>query len=613
MIIVIEKYPYREEVLRNTIPDVTHFQPFSYTDRNGQKRLVINTVGYCFVPELNDCVFFLPKVVLKQNENEPIDDKDHQTEDDEAEYVVDGDEEDEVKSSDKVFGHCDPESLLNCKDLLYDNEYEFIYQLSVWIYRSLHEFMRLNPKSKIVKAEYGSSLIDKSQNENDFTFIDVLLSLIKFNEDNQDFFMFVLKNIHRGYNKINWRKTIATKHPLIQDNIPVYMNPVNRKKQINFDEELLIIFFSILNYINEQYSFPVKINFNYELITGDKFKNYLDGYGIIRLKQIKYKYFSDKALKLWDLCSKFFERAESISSSTYRNDYMFSNSFQTVFEAIIDDLIGDRVNSLPPKLKKQKDRKIIDHLYKYGDLVHPYVPNANEIYYIGDSKYYKIGASVEETSIYKQYTYAKNVIQYDFDMIFDEESKGKQNRYKPIRYVDKLTEGYNITPNFFISADIKPPYDFEEKPPIVHMKDDHGKKVPARHLNKQFENRLFDRDTLWISHYDISFMTILFLYGRGNDFEKNSYKSKARQIFRQEVITSLTDNYDFYKLEARYRKSLEELVVQNFSKLLGKIYRPKDCKYLILALKKGSPENDKLKAEIDQDFIRIVFDLKNAR
>jgi len=611
--IVIEKYPYEEQALLNTLPEksLSHFQPSFYTDRNGVKRVVVNTVGYCFVPELNDCVFFLPKVVLKSQESSHIENDDSQ-EEDTIEYYGD-DDEDEVMAGDAVFGRYHPEDLLNDKSLLNKPEYEFMYRLSVWIYRAIHEFKRLNPFSKIVNAEYGAILIDKSQDEKDYTFIDVLLSLMKFNEDNQDFFMFVVKNVHSGYNKINWRKTIATKQPVIQDESPIYMNPVNRKKKINFDEELLIIYFSILNYINQRFGFPVKINLNYELITGEMFKHYLNGYGIIRLKQIKYKYFSDKALELWNLCSLFFEKNETISSSTYKQDYMLANSFQTVFEAIIDDLIGEK--SMPRKLKKQKDRKIVDHLYKYGDLVHPYKPGENQIYYIGDSKYYKIGAPIEESSIYKQYTYAKNVIQYDFDLIFGKETNGT-----PIGYVDKLTEGYNITPNFFISAklgefsetsDESNSYDFEETLPTIHMTIKDGRVVKSHHMNKQFKNRLFDRDTLWISHFDISFQTLLLLYARGNDFEKRSFKEEARIIFRQEVIKTLMDHYDFYKLEPIKGNNLEDLVERNFRALIGKIYQPNGCSYLILALQNDEEEkeeNDNLLSFIDTVFIRSSLD-----
>ena len=82
------------------------------------------------------------------------------------------------------------------------------------------------------------------------TYLEVLLALIEFNRNNQNFFMTILKNIHSGHNKINWTRTIARSVAIIQKNEPIYLNPVNKKRQINFDEELLIIFFSILHYIN---------------------------------------------------------------------------------------------------------------------------------------------------------------------------------------------------------------------------------------------------------------------------------------------------------------------------------------------------------------------------
>lgn len=44
-------------------------------------------------------------------------------------------------------------------------------------------------------------------------------------------------------NKINWTRTIATTLAIVQEDTAIYMNPVNKKRQINFDEELLVIFF----------------------------------------------------------------------------------------------------------------------------------------------------------------------------------------------------------------------------------------------------------------------------------------------------------------------------------------------------------------------------------
>ena len=55
-----------------------------------------------------------------------------------------------------------------------------------------------------------------------------------------------------------------------------------------------------------------------------------------------------------------------------------------------------------------------------------------EVYYIGDSKYYKSGHPLTSESIYKQYTYARNVIQWNVNLFasddsqFDEDEKKKR-------------------------------------------------------------------------------------------------------------------------------------------------------------------------------------------
>ena len=595
MRIVVEKYPYEYSSLVKALPG---FNSIPLPDDNGLVRM--DYVGYCFLPEANDCVFFLPKVVLKpkkkESESSNVTLNDEQT----------GQNKEEVTTNDWIFGEHDPKTLLIVDEsfkIKNETQYKFLYELSVWIYRAIKEFKRLNPDSEIVTRQ-NVSFLDNTQNIVEGTFIDILLSLIKFNKDNQDFFMFIVKNIHSGYNKINWRKTIATKQPIIQDDSPIYMNPVNKKKQINFDEELLIIFFSILNYIKEHYGFPVIINFNYELITGELFAQYRDFYGVIRLKQIKYKYFSDKALKLWNLCYAFFEQSSQIKSSSCTLDFLIAYKFENIFEAIIDELIGQ--HNLPQKLKEQKDGKIIDHLFRYSDLVHRLDNSHNEVYYIGDSKYYKIGASVGENSIYKQYTYAKNVIQYDFDLFFEKEKRKEEFKKNHIGYHDPLTEGYNITPNFFISAEIDSNFSFDEQGLKSHLGKD-GK--PVQHLNRHFNNRLFDRDTLWISHYDINFLFILALYGRGNDYAKTTFRNDARKLFRDAVIAVLKKQYEFFTLKPIDGLSLEEAVTCNFKKLLGKIYRPSGCDYLILALQKGEQYNDSLIALVDTLFIRNDYDL----
>ena len=108
------------------------------------------------------------------------------------------------------------------------------------------------------------------------------------------------------------------------------------------------------------------------------------------------------------MCYAFFDRPDNIMLNVDQREYLLVKSFHIVFEAIIDELIaGDQ--KLPKELKDQPDGKRVDHLYQYQELTNN--DKNDNIYYIGDSKYYKRGNSLGKESIYKQFTYARNVIQ----------------------------------------------------------------------------------------------------------------------------------------------------------------------------------------------------------
>ena len=262
MRILIEEHQYQAEQIRDVLHGIDAMQ-----DIDGN--VSINYVGYYYNTQLNDCVFILPKVLLE-----------------------------DTSEGEKVFGKYAPENIvnLNQNNPLSQQEKDFIYEFSVWIYRTIEVYNNTTRNGIVYHQKIAC--LGKSNRQINNTFLDILLALIDFNKHNQDFIFFILKNIHSGYNRIHWSKTISTTRAIVCKNSPVYTNPVNRKKQINFDEELLIIFFSILNYISERYGFTNHINCNFQLITGYRFKSYLDGLGKTRLLQIKYKYFSDKALYL---------------------------------------------------------------------------------------------------------------------------------------------------------------------------------------------------------------------------------------------------------------------------------------------------------------------------
>lgn len=551
MRILIEGYHYPASVVSDVLKGLDFFENVSH-------EVVVNYVGYLYNPHIKDCVFILPKVLVDRNG--------------------------------KAFSHLDPTEIIHIEKTegLTEEERKFIYEFAVWIYRSLCVFNKYNPKNDIV---YHKQMVQAGMNHRHMsnTYLEVLLALIEFNRKNQNFFMTILKNIHSGHNKINWTRTIAHSVAIVQKNEPIYLNPVNKKRQINFDEELLIIFFSILHYINGKYGFPVSINVGFDLIVGAKFNNYLNGFGKVRLRQIKYKYFSDKALELWGLCYAFFDKSHNISVASELKEYLIAQNYNIVFESMIDELVGDKKENLPRGLKDQEDGKRVDHIYEDVGLTNT---NDKSIYYIGDSKYYKLGNSISDESVYKQYTYARNVIQWNMNLFLDNQEEEKC-------YRNQLTEGYNIVPNFFISARMDSGLSYSQD---IYTTENKQKSFISRH----FENRLFDRDTLLISHYDVNFLYIVSLYAQDNDSSKNQWKQKVRKRFREEIQEMLKIRFSFYAMTAHQGVNAEEYIKANFQSVLGKLYQPYHREeYFSLALDKDEKyhkENDELLNELRKSF-----------
>lgn len=563
MLLFIEGYPYNlDQEVRNKltvrdilkdvveVPKLEHIYSFGY-------------VGYCYSKAAKDVIFFLPKVVLT-GENEP--------------------------EKETIFG-ASPQSIIdfdskNLKEKFTEEGHkdykEFLSTLSIWIYRTISVYKEECNDNILESREHQKESGGRKQKHN--TLLDVIIALRDFNKHNQDYLTFIAKNLHSGYNKIQWTKTIAHSQAIIQNGRPIYTEPINKKRIVNFDEELLIIYFSILNYIREIHGFSFTINIQYPLISPDKLRrSYIEkNLGCRRLKQIKYKYFSDKALRIWDLCYAFFDREYKIAMNQTETDYLLAKDFDHIFEVMIDTLIGGNdKRELPTDLIAQKDGKLVDHMFIGQSLIEQSDIKASQTYYIGDSKYYKRAKGDQtilgSTSIYKQYTYARNVIQWNMNLFLN----GGDNEHPQLR--DTLTEGYNPLPNFFISARI--PNRKDEQGKYLSFDDSGLKSQDTIQLNRQFENRLFDRDTLLLCHYDVNFLFIVSLYGRDNKNKQSAWRETVRREFRSRIQDTLNQLYTFRTLQPRAGMDCYQFIQDNFQRLNGKLYRPKtDSNYLVLAL-----------------------------
>lgn len=555
MYILFEEHQYDSRLVEHILKDI-------YVLQDVDRKVSVQYVGYFYNPHLRDCVFILPKVLLTEEET-----------------LVGM----ELATGEAVA----PEQVLTPEgqEQLGKEYRKFIYEFSVWIYRALSVFSKANLQSKAILCRRLPQAGRGSRHRAN-TYLDIVLSLIAFNQENRDFVLFTVKNLHRGNNKINWTRTVRRSQAVADgDGKDVaYLNPVNRKRVVNDEEELFVIFYSILNYLNREYGFRTPISLRYDLIAGRQFRQYLRGMGKTRLMRIKYRYFSDKALQLWDLCYAFFEKTYSIAIHTQAQEYILAKNFNVVFESMIDELIGTPHSRIPKGLADQNDGKRVDHLYKDLALTSPDAQTEREVYYIGDSKYYKTGHRLTSESIYKQYTYAKNVIQWNVDLFaaddarFDdvekERRKADRQHFGNIRLQDaSMTEGYDVIPNFFISAFVREDRMYDAGQDNIRKHTENG----GEHCTKvscQFPDRLFDRDTLFLSQYDVNFLYVLFLYCRNKADEKALWKRKVRKIFREEIRAVIQKEFQIYAMRARLGVDGALYLQQHFYELNGRVFQP---------------------------------------
>lgn len=545
MVLLFEEYHYPKQLLEEVLSGYYHM----YTElKNGKAK--VQYVGYFFSKERNDSVFILPKVFIEEQDSQKL-----------------------------AFGKYIPENIIivnaddnsNAMKIIDNGDNNVIFELSVWIYRAITQFVSRNMDTEIVEDAVIQNPTDANGNKSQ-TMLDIILQLLDFHKKHRHLFTYVSIINSSGNNKIHWSKTIGKTKPLIKDRIPYYIEFKNKSKVINFDEELIVLFYSTLAYLRNTYNFRIKADVQYKLISTQRIHSLIESKkGTLILKNIRRKYFSDEFLKLWRLLYTFFDMAENIKSHKFHEDRLLVKNFNIVFEDMIDYLIGSRMEDIPTDLKKQADGKIVDHIYKSKSLI-----DDHDIYYIGDSKYYASWNEVGPNSIYKQFTYAKNIIQFNINLLHHWEPQNK-SKEKSLPYRDSLTEGYNITPIFFIRGVVNNQN--------ISYEEDIKEQSNMLRFNRHFYNRLFDRDTLILKEYNINFLYVLSTYAIHIDSETRTHR--LRTLFRNDLIESLDNTYTFYKVKPRSEEmSLEDLVKTYFYTFAGRMYRSPNDNAIWVALEK---------------------------
>lgn len=529
MKLYFEQYPYPLEKVSANVEKL-----LLSVSKDGRTAM-ITYVGYYFSPEINDTIFILPKVFIKK------------------------------------FGF--PEDIIDVSleenSSLEKEDKEIIFSLSTWLYQAIQHYVERNPENGITSQANIQNVI-ASNGESDKTYLDVILALLKFHKEHKNLFTQIAIINNSGNNKIHWGKTIRKTQPIFKNSSPYYTEFRNKNRVVNFDDEIIVLFYSVLQYVRQNYHFQASKPVGYETMSPQKIESIIESEkGTRILRSMRGKYYTDELKALWELLYAFFDKAEQIHQRHYSSETLLVHNFNIVFEDMIDQLISD--TDIPKGLKEQKDGKIIDHIYSSRSLI-----DDSDIYFIGDSKYYKEENEVGDHSIYKQFTYAKNVIQYNID-IFNEKGSHKKEELRNLRYRDELTEGYNITPNFFIRGVIDDNKDYSYSD--ARLK----KEQKEPYINEHFQNRLFDRDTLVLQSYNINFLYVLSSYISEVSSSESEYIKKT---FRKDLLATFDSHYNFYKITPQ-GIDVKTFVNKYFRLLSGKIYQSNENDTFIwLALEK---------------------------
>jgi hypothetical protein len=171
-------------------------------------------------------------------------------------------------------------------------------------------------------------------------------------------------------------------------------------------------------------------------------------------------------------------------------------------------------------------------------------------------------------------------------------------------YYDDVTEGYNITPNFFIRGMVNPLHLNYIEAELEQVLD--NKKMPDVERRWHHLNRLFDRDTLFVLKYSINFLFVLSAYAAGRVDE--AYKNHIREKFKKHLLVELDRKYHFYLLQSKSDR--KDAVDKHFRLLNGKIFNSfKDDRLLLCAYEKGKRGAVQLFEQIKDDFKVIPYKL----
>ena len=137
-----------------------------------------------------------------------------------------------------------------------------------------------------------------------------------------------------------------------------------------------------------------------------------------------------------------------------------------------------------------------------------------------------------------------------------------------LHYRDKYTEGYNITPNFFIRSRVTKEDLSFDNPAIKMTYWDEAKHLEYPRTNKHFEDRIFDRDTLILREFSINLLFVIAAYA---GYEEEYWRSDLHRTIRELFIRSIDKEYEFFILTPQ-KENINKFYCLYYEWINGKAY-----------------------------------------
>lgn len=96
----------------------------------------------------------------------------------------------------------------------------------------------------------------------------------------------------------------------------------------------------------------------------------------------------------------------------------------------------------------------------------------------------------------------------------------------------------------------------------------------SEYHNRHFHNRLFDRDTLILSHYDLNFLYVVKLYAGNDSSLRDDWRLEVREEFRKRIRDLLQGEFEFRAIMPHDGIDPKIFFQENFRTTLGKVYSP---------------------------------------